>query len=39
MIIRGFVKVFFMDIDIDTTGLKIKDDKILFEKLSGSIKK
>ncbi|MBA7491734.1 hypothetical protein ES702_02282 [subsurface metagenome] len=38
MIIRGFVKA-FMDVDLDTTGLKIKDDKILFEMVRGFIKK
>ncbi len=38
MIIRGFVKV-FMDVDLDTTGLKIKDDKILFDMVKGFIKK
>ncbi len=32
MIIGGFVKA-FLDVDLDTTGLKIKDDKILFEKV------
>ena len=38
MIIRGFVKA-FMDVELDTTGLKIKDDKILFERVRGFIKK
>ena len=38
MIIRGFVKA-FMAVDLDTTGLKIKDDKVLFDKLRGFIKK
>lgn len=38
MIIRGFVKA-FMDVKLDTTGLKIKDDKILFEMVRGFIKK
>ncbi len=38
MIIRGFVKA-FMDVDLDTTGLKIKDDKVLFEMVKGFIKK
>jgi len=38
MIIRGFVKV-FMNVELDTTGLKIKDDKILFEMIRGFIKK
>ncbi len=38
MIIRGFVKA-FMDVDLDTTGLKIKDDKILFEMVRDFIKK
>jgi len=38
MIIRGFVKA-FMDVDLDTEGLKIKDDKILFERVRGYIKK
>ena len=38
MIIRGFVKA-FMDVDLDTTGLKIKDDKVLFEMVRGFIKK
>ncbi len=38
MLIRGFVKA-FMDVDLDTTGLKIKDDKVLFKKVRGFIKK
>ncbi|MBA7490736.1 hypothetical protein ES702_01279 [subsurface metagenome] len=38
MIIRGFVKA-FMGVDLDTEGLKIKDDKILFERVRGFIKK
>ncbi len=38
MIIRGFVKA-FMDVGLDTKGLKIKDDKILFERVKGFIKK
>jgi len=38
MIIRGFVKA-FMDVDLDTTGLKIKDDKMLFEMVRDFIKK
>lgn len=38
MIIRGFVKA-FMDVDLDTTGLKIKDDRILFEMVRDFIKK
>ena len=38
MIIRGFVKA-FMDVELDTEGLKIKDDKILFERVRGFIKK
>jgi len=31
MIIRGFVKA-FMDVDLDTAGLKKDDDKILFDR-------
>jgi len=38
MIIRGFVKA-FMDVELDTTGLKIKDDKVLFERVRGFIRK
>jgi len=38
MIIRGFVKA-FMDVDLDTKGLKKEDDKILFERVRGFIKK
>lgn len=38
MIIRGFVKA-FMDVNIDTTGLKKDDDKILFERVRGFIRK
>jgi len=38
MIIRGFVKA-FMNVGLDTTGLKIKDDKILFDKVREFIKK
>jgi len=38
MIIRSFVKT-FMDVDLDTTGLKKDDDKILFEMVRGFIKK
>ena len=38
MIIRGFVKA-FMDVDLDTEGLKKDDDKILFERVKGFIKK
>ncbi len=38
MIIRSFVKA-FMDVELDTTGLKIKDDKILFERVIDFIKK
>ncbi len=38
MIIRGFVKA-FMDVELDTAGLKIKDDKVLFERVRGFIKK
>jgi len=38
MIIRGFVKA-FMDVELDTEGLKIKDDKILFEMVKSFIKK
>jgi len=38
MIVRGFVKA-FMDVDLDTAGLKIKDDKILFKRVRGFIKK
>ena len=37
-IIRGFVKA-FMDVDLDTKGLKIKDDEILFDRVRGFIKK
>jgi len=38
MIIRGFVKA-FMDVELDTKGLKIKDDEILFDRVRGFIKK
>lgn len=38
MIIRGFVKS-FMDVELDTAGLKVKDDKILFDGVRGFIKK
>ncbi|GAG85697.1 unnamed protein product [marine sediment metagenome] len=38
MIIRGFVKA-FMGVDLDIEGLKIKDDKVLFEMVKGFIKK
>jgi len=38
MIIRGFVKA-FMDVELDTEGLKKVDDKILFERVRGFIKK
>ena len=38
MIIRGFVKA-FMDVKLDTTGLKKDDDKILFERVREFIKK
>jgi len=38
MIIRGFVKA-FMGVNIDTTGLKKEDDKVLFEMVRGFIKK
>jgi len=38
MIIRGFVKA-FMDVDLDTTDLKIKDDKILIDRVREFIKK
>jgi len=38
MIIRGFVKA-FMDVELDITGLKIKDDRILFEMVRDFIKK
>jgi len=37
MIIRGFVKA-FIDVDLDTAGLK-KDDEILFDRVRGFIKK
>ncbi|GAH09336.1 unnamed protein product [marine sediment metagenome] len=36
MIIRGFVKA-FMGVDLDIEGLKIKDDKVLFEMVKGFI--
>ncbi len=38
IIIRGFVKA-FMDINLDVEGLKKDDDKILFERVRGFIKK
>ncbi len=38
MIIRGFVKA-FMDVKLDVNGLKKDDDKILFERVRGFIKK
>jgi len=38
MIIIGFVKA-FMDVDLDVTGLKKDDDKILFERVREFIKK
>ena len=38
MIIRGFVKT-FMNVKLDIDGLKKDDDKILFERVKGFIKK
>jgi len=38
MIIKGFVKA-FMDVELDINGLKIKDDRILFEMVRDFIKK
>jgi len=38
MIIRGFVKA-FMDVKLDVDGLKKDDDKILFDRVRGFIKK
>jgi hypothetical protein len=38
IIIRGFVKA-FMDVELDVTCLKKDDDKILFERVRGFIKK
>ncbi len=38
IIIRGFVKA-FMDVKLDVEGLKKDDDKILFERVRGFIKK
>lgn len=38
MIIRSFVKA-FIDVDLDTEGLNIKDDKILFDRVKDFIKK
>jgi len=38
MIIRGFVKA-FMDVKLNVDGLKKDDDKILFERVKGFIKK
>lgn len=38
MIIRVFVKA-FMNIEIDITGLRKGDDKILLERVRGFIKK
>ena len=38
MIIRGFVKA-FMDVDLNVTGLKKDDNKILFERVREFIKK
>jgi len=38
MIIRGFVKA-FMDVKLNVDGLKKDDDKILFERVRGFIKK
>lgn len=38
MTIRGFVKA-FMDVDLNVDGLKKDDDKILFKKARGFIKK
>lgn len=38
MIIIGFIKA-FMNVNIDTTGLKKDDDKVLFEMVKGFIKK
>ncbi len=38
MIIRGFVKA-FMDVKLDVDGLKKDDDKILFDRVKGFIKK
>ena len=38
MIIRDFVKA-FMDVKLDTEGLKKEDDKILFDRVMWFIKK
>jgi len=38
MIIRGFVKA-FMDVKLYVDGLKKDDDKILFKRVRGFIKK
>ena len=38
IIIRGFVKA-FIDVNFDTKGLKKDDDKILFKRVRGLIKK
>ena len=38
MIIRSFVRA-FMDVELDTKGLKIKDDEILFDRVRDFIKK
>jgi len=38
MIIRGFVRT-FMNVELDTAGLKKDDDKILLERVKGFIKK
>ncbi len=37
MIIRSFVKA-FMDVNIDTIGLKKEDDRVLFEMVKSFIK-
>jgi len=37
MIIRSFVKA-FMSVELDTTGLKKKDDRVLFEMVKSFIK-
>lgn len=38
MTIRGFVKI-FIDVNLDTTGLKKDDDKILFKRVKEFISK
>lgn len=38
MVIRSFVKA-FMSVELDITGFKIRDDKVLLDRVRGFIKK